>query len=250
VLLVHGYMGSPEQMRPLSEYLAGQGITTYNTRLAGHGTSPEDLSARDLRDWYYSIRFGYTILSGLVDSVIVCGYGLGGALGLYLTACGAPKISGVIMISTPTYVQGPRFTSVPFFDAISHFIDQIGISKNPVRFFKAHLREPSIGYSLNPVHGMYQYRRLIKETLKQARNVRTPFVIIQGREDPDVDDMCADEYYRAVSSPIKSIVRIDDAYLALVSRKDDRLFEDITAFIKNPDKYTAAPKNGTRKRNT
>ena len=43
-LLVHGFSRSPLEMGPMGEYLAGKGLTVLGVRLAGHGTSPEDMA--------------------------------------------------------------------------------------------------------------------------------------------------------------------------------------------------------------
>ncbi|HCY84126.1 MAG TPA: EstA protein, partial [Desulfobacteraceae bacterium] len=44
VLLIHGYMAAPREMADFAEYLHTQGFTVYAPRLAGHGTSPENLA--------------------------------------------------------------------------------------------------------------------------------------------------------------------------------------------------------------
>jgi len=47
-LLVHGFSGSPPEMQPMGDYLAGKGLTVLGVRLAGHGTSPEDMATTTL----------------------------------------------------------------------------------------------------------------------------------------------------------------------------------------------------------
>ena len=43
VLLLHGFTGSPSEMKLYGAYLQQCGYTVLAIRLAGHGTSPEDL---------------------------------------------------------------------------------------------------------------------------------------------------------------------------------------------------------------
>src|SRR2546427_411191 len=45
-LLVHGFTGTPEEMRPLGEALAARGFPVYAVRLAGHGTDVADPAMR------------------------------------------------------------------------------------------------------------------------------------------------------------------------------------------------------------
>lgn len=53
-LLVHGFSGSPPEIRPMGEYLTAQGLTVLGVRLAGHGTFPEDMAKTTWHDWVAS----------------------------------------------------------------------------------------------------------------------------------------------------------------------------------------------------
>ncbi|MCF6248669.1 MAG: 1-acyl-sn-glycerol-3-phosphate acyltransferase, partial [Desulfobacula sp.] len=44
VLLIHGYMAAPEEMKAFAQYLHDRSFTVYVPRLKGHGTAPEDLA--------------------------------------------------------------------------------------------------------------------------------------------------------------------------------------------------------------
>lgn len=61
-LLLHGFSGSPLEMTPLAEALAGAGWEVSVVRLAGHGTSPDDLARVSWEDWVASARHGYRLL--------------------------------------------------------------------------------------------------------------------------------------------------------------------------------------------
>ncbi|HNT90011.1 MAG TPA: hypothetical protein PKL84_19260, partial [Candidatus Hydrogenedentes bacterium] len=67
VLLVHGYMAAPLEVRSLGEYLYTRGYAVYGVRLRGHGTSPVDLAETGWEDWYASITNGYAVLRSLTD---------------------------------------------------------------------------------------------------------------------------------------------------------------------------------------
>ena len=51
VLLIHGFTGTPKEMRWMGEYLANQGFTTLGIRLVGHATDPQDMLRVRWRDW-------------------------------------------------------------------------------------------------------------------------------------------------------------------------------------------------------
>jgi carboxylesterase len=52
VLLVHGFTGSPQSLRPWGEHLAAAGLTVSLPRLPGHGTSWQEMAMTRWEDWY------------------------------------------------------------------------------------------------------------------------------------------------------------------------------------------------------
>src|SRR5207247_2364206 len=57
-LLVHGFTGTPEEMRPLGEALAARGFPVYGVRLAGHGTDVAEPARTRWTDWFASVEAG------------------------------------------------------------------------------------------------------------------------------------------------------------------------------------------------
>ncbi len=45
-LLIHGYTGSPPEMRLIGDYLHERGLTVLGPLLPGHGTNVADMSTR------------------------------------------------------------------------------------------------------------------------------------------------------------------------------------------------------------
>lgn len=85
-LLVHSFSGSPPEMRPMGEYLTAQGLTVLGVRLAGHGTSPEDMAKTTWHDWVASAAEGLRELQGQCSKVFAAGLSMGGLLVLHLAA--------------------------------------------------------------------------------------------------------------------------------------------------------------------
>ena len=51
VLLIHGYTGSPTEMRWIGDYLHARGLTVSGPLLPGHGTTPEAMNRCRWTDW-------------------------------------------------------------------------------------------------------------------------------------------------------------------------------------------------------
>jgi carboxylesterase len=62
-LLIHGFTGSPSEMRLLGEHLHRENYTVLAPRLAGHGTTPEDMACTSWRHWYGSGLDAYPFLA-------------------------------------------------------------------------------------------------------------------------------------------------------------------------------------------
>ena len=82
VLLVHGFTGLPAELSMMGEYLQQRGCTVLGVRLAGHGTTVEDMSRMTAEDWLDSVRDGYALLRGSCERVVVAGHSMGGLLAL------------------------------------------------------------------------------------------------------------------------------------------------------------------------
>src|ERR1019366_10326099 len=56
VLLVHGFAGTPPELRRLGEHLAANGFRCYAPALAGHASTPEALESTGRREWIASAQ--------------------------------------------------------------------------------------------------------------------------------------------------------------------------------------------------
>ena len=98
-VLVHGFTGSPKEMRLMGDYLNGNGVTVIGIRLAGHATQMSDMVRTRWRDWLISVEDGINLLSDFCDSIFVAGLSMGGILALM--AASRYTIDGVIAMSAP-----------------------------------------------------------------------------------------------------------------------------------------------------
>jgi len=114
VLLIHGFLAGPAEMRSLGERLHQQGHHVLGVRLKGHGTSPWDLRSRNWQDWFASVTRGYNIIKAFSQSVHIVGFSTGGLLAL-LQASNHPghKIKSVSCISAPIEFKNKNMIFVP-----------------------------------------------------------------------------------------------------------------------------------------
>ncbi len=97
-LIIHGFTGCPQSMRPLAQAFASAGFTVDLPRLPGHGTTVEDMASHNWSDWTAAVESAYQALAGKTDSVVVAGLSMGGSLTLWLATRHA-EIKGIILIN-------------------------------------------------------------------------------------------------------------------------------------------------------
>ena len=56
MVCIHGFTGSPYEMRHLGDALARTGATVRGLLLPGHGTSVDDLERTDWQDWASAVE--------------------------------------------------------------------------------------------------------------------------------------------------------------------------------------------------
>ena len=66
----------------LGNYLYRQGYTVLGVRLAGHGTTVEEMANTNWHEWYHSACDGYHLLRGICSEISVIGLSMGGLLAM------------------------------------------------------------------------------------------------------------------------------------------------------------------------
>jgi carboxylesterase len=97
-LVIHGFTGCPQSMRPLAEAFAAVGFTVELPRLPGHGTTPEDMAKYRWADWTAAVEAAYQDLAKRTSKIVVAGLSMGGSLTLWL-AEQHPEIAGIVVIN-------------------------------------------------------------------------------------------------------------------------------------------------------
>src|ERR1700712_3672455 len=77
VLVLHGFTGNPQSMRPLAEAFAAAGFAVSLPLLPGHGTAVEDMLPTRWSDWSSAAEVAYEELAGSTHTMIVAGLSMG-----------------------------------------------------------------------------------------------------------------------------------------------------------------------------
>jgi carboxylesterase len=97
-LLLHGFTGSPWDMRPLGEALAARGLYVKAPRLPGHGTTPEALLSVTHCHWEKAAQEALWTLRER-RHVFVAGLSMGALLALRLAVQAPERVRGLALIA-------------------------------------------------------------------------------------------------------------------------------------------------------
>ncbi len=203
VLLVHGLMAAPEEVREWANYLHEQGFTVYAPRMAGHGTSANDLADRHAEEWIASVERGRRILECCCTHIVIAGFSTGGAVALQCVIRQPDAFEAVISVSAPL-----RFKSfAAHFAAPVHFannlMETLGLPACRKPFVTNHADNPDINYLRCPVSSIVQIKQLMHGVKRRLSTVRIPALIIHAVHDPKVDVRGGRELYRLLGSTAK-----------------------------------------------
>jgi carboxylesterase len=199
-LLIHGGTGSPPEMRGMGEYLAKQGLTVRGVRLAGHGTTPEDLATTTWRDLIASAEEGLKQLQARCRLVFIAGLSLGGLITLYWAA--RYPIQGAIVMSAPAYIKDWRLYLLPVLKWFVKWFHSTG---------ELDLTDPEAGerlffYRRIPVVFGEQFVRLLSQVRQSLSQIKVPLLIMQGAHDRTIPAESARFIFERIGSADKEIV--------------------------------------------
>lgn len=186
VVLVHGFLASPAEMRHFGEQLYDLGFPVIGVRLKGHGTSPWDLRERRWQDWEDSVRRGFSIMEAFAPRIALVGFSTGGALSLILASERPPRLAGVVAASVPMKFQDRGMRFVPLVHGANRLVRWVS-SFEGIKPFQANESEhPHINYRQMPVRGLYELTVLVDVLKARLPQVECPVTLLQGSDDPVV----------------------------------------------------------------
>jgi len=167
----------------MGEYLHQQGFTCLGVRLTGHATHPEDMIRAHYTDWMASVEDGYHLLRGFADNVFLVGLSMGGVLSLLMSTRLAPRVRGVIAMSTPQRL--PNDYPTWFLRLMSNVLKY-----SPKRrgepgsgWFDKTAYQEQVSYPYNPVRSVAELKELILQMRAAYPKVKVPVLLIHSKDD-------------------------------------------------------------------
>ncbi|MBU1168908.1 MAG: alpha/beta fold hydrolase [Proteobacteria bacterium] len=209
VLLIHGFMAAPHEVRDWAEDLYSQGYTVYAPRLSGHGTSAIDLDFQNYGNWLDSVDRGYEILSLCSDRIVVAGFSTGAGIALLQAIRHPERYKAVVSVSAPMKFKSLSSYFSEIIEYWNWFARTIKLDSFQKRFAQNHPDNPDINYHRCPIHGFNQVKALMRKVQQGLPGLCIPALVIQGNRDPKVSPMAGERIFDRIRIPEKKYVAID-----------------------------------------
>jgi esterase/lipase len=231
VVLIHGFLATPEEMRSLADRLHTAGCHVIGVRLKGHGTSPWDLRGRNWHEWADSVARGCDIAAAYSQSVHIVGFSSGGLLALYHAATHPQsKLKSVTSVSAPIHFKNKNMVFVPLVHHANKLVSWVN-SEGIVPFTPNEPENPAVNYQHIPLRALYQLQRFIDHIREDTLTINANVFIYQGDRDPVVDPESLDAIDKLIVAEHKSVIFLKSEIHGVVYRNIDGVQEKICASI-------------------
>ncbi len=218
VLVLHGFTGNPQSMRPLAEAIANAGYTVELPRLPGHGTTVEDMMTTGWADWSGAADAAYRELATRCDRVAVVGLSMGGGLTAFV-AEEHPDVTALVFINALVKppVQEMREGLKGLLDAGMETMESIGSDIK-----KEGSQEAS--YNATPLACAASLFDGIEKVWERLDTISAPTLILSSREDHVVSSDNSEDLARIATGSVEHIW-LEDSYHVATLDNDASLVE-------------------------
>ena len=227
VLLVHGFTGSPSEMILLGNDLYKRGYTVLGVRLAGHGTSVEEMAKTTWQQWYHSVCDGYHLLRGFCDEISVVGLSMGGLLSIRL-GIDFP-VKKVVSMSAPVFIANER--NLRFLPPLERSAGRY--HRKNRRHLPELAKRYNVSYNKIPLVCVHQLMDIIAKTKAILPQLEKPILIVQSENDHTVKAESGQYIFDHVQSKEKKLFKIElSGHLVTLDVEHDKVFKEINDFLK------------------
>ena len=214
-LLIHGFPGTPAEMRPLAPVLSSAGWTTRGLLLPGFGAQIDSLWQRKSQEWIDAAVEALRSLRTQHHPVILIGYSMGASVSIHAAARLQPDR---LILLAPFWQLGTRGQRAIFHIAkpiVRHSqpFGRVNFNDSRLRSFlsqflqDADLDDPEVQELIRrtkvPVDLFGQIDALGQWAYQLAAQIDIPTLILQGRNDPVVKPELTQQLMRRFAGPIE-----------------------------------------------
>jgi len=218
VLVLHGFTGNPQSMRPLATALAAEGYSVELPLLPGHGTAIEDMIPTRWTDYVGAAEAAYRELARRCDAVALVALSMGGTLACWLSEH-HHEVAGMVVVNP--FVDAPAES----FRDVLRGIMESGTEVAPgVGSDIAKEGSVELAYLGSPIAAALSLFDGIDEVAAELDKITCPVLLFSSRQDHVVPSSSGDVLVAGVTCPIER-VWLEESYHVATLDHDAELIE-------------------------
>jgi len=200
-LLLHGFSGSPYELRPLAQGLAAAGFRCSVPLLPGHGSGVSQLSQVGEADW---LAAAHDALDALLARghrrVFLCGFSMGGCLAIRVAAERPGDLCALALLAPALTLRGNAALYRHLFRHrwVSRLVPMVDKGAMDVSDEQVKREAPYLGRL--PTRAAAQLHRVIEGAKEALPQVRTPAIVLWGARDAVVPRRAAERAAKEIGS--------------------------------------------------
>jgi len=195
-ILVHGFPGTPLEMRPIAQVLHEAGWTVHALLLPGFGIEIDTLPEKTYTDWLSTVLNAINNCKQRYDKVVLVGFSMGGAISIQASV--SSDIDGLLLLAPFWKIEHILWMTLP---AIRLLLPKF----KPFKIFKPDFNDPEFRMVIHdwlpsadldnldmqeqikdfviPTNMINEIRIAGNHARQSIAHITAPTTIIQGRQD-------------------------------------------------------------------
>lgn len=255
IFLIHGFLGSSLNFKPLCDYFDKFGIDTYSFDLAGHGSDSNNFDVKTKKDWINKVKEEFYKIYKDYENITIVGFSMGAILALILYKDILIEIKDKIKICllSPAFSINQKFFPSKFL-LYSYFILNKKIklkSENPgcnSFDYKLYYKKPGDNISAKRLLDLYH---LINIGKKEIQKIESPILIIQSKKDALTNYQNTIKIYEKIKNEKKLFISLEKSnHFIQLDFERQKVFEIIKIYHLNCfEKFVSEIKNNSSLKN-
>jgi carboxylesterase len=230
VVCVHGFTGTPYEVRYLGDRLHAAGYTVRGLRLPGHGTSIEDLDGTRWQDWAGAVEDAFDAMRARCSTVAVVGQSLGGLLALHVAAH-RREVAAVATLAAPLWLEGLS-------GRVASWVERgalHGVKALP-KLYGSDVRDPRTRaenpcYDAIPLRALSELLRFMRVVEAELTELTQPVLVLHGRRDHTAPVACASRIADRVHA-VRTRILPRSFHLIATDVERDIVAAEVTSFLR------------------
>lgn len=231
-LLVHGFTGTPRDVRPLGEHLVGLGWPVAVPRLRGHGESWRALAPARLAHWREDVaRAARAIHERSGKPVQLVGLSMGALLCFDLARRDVVPVASVVSMAAPLEL-GPAARTLAGWSARLDPDQAHGLAWPKATSRVSPDDGARSGPDATPLRALHELFGLMDEVRANLDAIDVPVLVLQGRRDPTASaDNATRLANRLKRARVRLVVLDEGEHVLPRSRSAARVAAEVETFL-------------------